>query len=76
MVRHYEPPDYRSRLLQEIMSRTQHPSKSIMDYLSCMTAMFERYGQVAEKVRVDIICKNLSPFYIIELSEVKTLAEL
>lgn len=48
LIRHYEPPDYRSRLLQEIMSRKQHLSGSIVDYLSCMTAMFDRYGLFAK----------------------------
>lgn len=76
LTRHYEPPDYRARLLQEIMSRTQDSSESIVDYLACMTAMFERYGNVSEELRLDIICKNLSPFYIMQLPAVKTLSEL
>lgn len=76
IIRHYEPPDYRSRLLQEIMSRTQDSSESIIDYLSCMTAMFERYGNISEELRLDIILKNLAPFYVMQLPEVATLAEL
>lgn len=76
LIRYYEPPDYRSRLLQEIMARTQDSVESIVDYLSCMTAMLERYGNVSEELCLDIIVKNLAPFYVMQLLEVSTLAEL
>lgn len=76
LVHYYEPPDYKSRLLREILDRTQDTSENIVDYLSCMQAMFRRYGCIPEDVQVDIICKNLSPFYAMQLPSVKTLQQL
>lgn len=55
LVQHYQPPDYKSRLFQEILNRTQHSSESIVEYLSCMSGMFTRYGRIPEDVRLDII---------------------
>lgn len=76
LSKHYEPPDYRSRLLNDIMSRTQDTSEGIVEYLSCMTAMFRRYGQVTEELQLGIITRNLAPFYSTQLPVVRTLEEL
>lgn len=76
LVHHYQPPDYKPRLLQEIMSRVQDPSESIVDYLVCMNAMFGRYGVVPEDVRLGIISRNLSPFYTMQLPPVANMAQL
>lgn len=76
LLQHYQPPDYKSRLFQEILTRTQHPSESIVDYLACMTGMFNRYGKIPEDVRLDIISRNLSPFYTMQLPVVRSIREL
>ncbi|KAI4463165.1 retrotransposon gag protein [Holotrichia oblita] len=36
LIKHYEPPDYQSRLFQDILSRTQDTSESFVDYFTCM----------------------------------------
>ena len=74
--RHFEPPDYRSRLFKEILERTQDTSESIVDYLSCMQALFRRYGGLSEEAQLDIIVRNLSPFYATQLNECDNLEEL
>lgn len=38
--------------------------------------MFERYGNFSEELRVNILCKNLTPFYIMQLPDVRTVAQL
>lgn len=76
LAQHYQPPDYKTRLFQDIMSRTQGPSESIVEYLACMTAMFKRYGKVSEDLKLDILIKNLAPFYMMQLPTVDSLQEL
>lgn len=73
---HFEPPDYRPRLFKEILERTQDVSEGIIDYLSCMNALFRRYGGLPETTQLDIIVRNLSPFYSTQLSVVNTIEEL
>lgn len=67
LVRHYEPPNYRQRLFQKNLSRTQHPNESIVDYFN---------GNISEELKVGILCKNWAPFYIMQLPDVKTVAQL
>ena len=74
--RHFEPPDYRARLFREILERTQDTSETIVDYLSCMQALFRRYDGLSEDAQLDILCRNLSPFYSTQLPVVRTLEEL
>jgi hypothetical protein len=74
--RHFEPPDYRARLFKEILERTQDTSETIVDYLSCMQALFRRYDGLSEDAQLDILCRNLSPFYSTQLPVVRTLEEL
>lgn len=76
LVQHYEPPDYKSRLFKEILARTQHTSETIVEYLSCMAGMFNRYGNISEDIQVDIVSRNLSPFYAMQLPAVHSLREL
>uniref|UniRef100_V5GNH6 Gag polyprotein n=1 Tax=Anoplophora glabripennis TaxID=217634 RepID=V5GNH6_ANOGL len=76
LIRHYEPPDYKERLFDEILSRTQDPSESFIEYFSCMLSMFRRYGTVAEDVQLRLITRNLAPFYIMQLPVVNSLSEL
>jgi len=76
LVKHFEPPDYRPRLFKEILERTQDPSESIIDYLSCMSALFRRYGGMTAEMQLDIVSRNLSPFYTTQLPVVRTLEEL
>lgn len=74
--RHFQPPDYRARLFREILDRTQDPSESIVDYLSSMHALCRRYGGMSEDVKLDIIARNLAPFYTTQLPLVNSLEEL
>jgi len=76
LCRHFEPPDYRPRLFKEILERTQDPAESIVDYLSSMHALFRRYGQMTEDVQLDIITRNLAPFYTTQLPVVRSLETL
>lgn len=76
LMLHYLPPDYYTRLFQEILERKQGPTESIVEYLSSMTALFVRYGKVGPDVQLDIISRNLSPFYLMNLPVVESLAEL
>lgn len=76
LCKHFEPPDYRSRLFKEILDRTQDPSEKIVDYLSSMHALFRRYGHMSEDVKLDIISRNLAPFYTTQLPNVNSLEEL
>lgn len=76
LCKHFEPPDYRPRLFREILDRTQDASESIVDYLANMNGLFQRYGNMSEDVQLDIISRNLSPFYITQLPVVNSLAEL
>lgn len=76
LCKHFEPPDYRSRLFKEILERTQDPMESIVDYLSSMSALFRRYGSLSDDVQLDIVSRNLSPFYITQLAVVNSLEEL
>lgn len=76
LQRHFAPPDYRSRLFREILDRTQDTSESIVDYLSCMHALFRRYGGLTDEVQLEILCRNLSPFYSTQLPDVDTVEEL
>lgn len=76
LVKHYEPADYRQILFHDIMSRTQDPSESIIDYLTCVKSMFRRYGNVEEDVKLNIISRNLAPFYSTQLPSVTSLQEL
>lgn len=76
LCQHYEPPDYRTRLFREILDRTQDTSEGIVDYLSSMSALFRRYGSFSEEAQLDIIIKNLSPFYTTQLPVVHSIEEL
>lgn len=76
LIKHYEPPDYKDRLFEELLARTQDPSESFIEYYSCMLSMFRRYGQVTEDIQLRIISKNLAPFYTMQLPSVASLAEL
>lgn len=74
--KHYEPPDYKSRLFREILDRTQGQTESIIDYLTAMSSLFRRYGEVPADAQLEIIMRNLSPFYTTQLPVVNTLEEL
>ena len=76
LCRHFEPPDYKSRLFRDIIERTQDTSEGIIEYLSCMQAMFRRHGGLSDEVQLDLLIRNLSPFYATQLPVVETLEEL
>ena len=58
------------------MTRTQDPDVSFIEYFAFITAMFRRYGEVAEDIKLSIISRNLAPFYTMQLPTVTTLSEL
>lgn len=76
LISHYSSPDYRSRLFENILRRTQDVNESIIDYLNCMKSMFRRYGNISEEMQLDITVRNLAPFYTSQLPEVFNLHEL
>lgn len=76
LISHYSSPDYRSRLFENILRRTQDVKESIVDYMNCMKSMFRRYGTISEEMQLDIIVRNLAPFYTSQLPEVFSLQEL
>lgn len=73
---HYLPPDYRNRLFQELLSRTQGPNEPFVEYFSCIQALIVRYGGMSKAVQLDIVRRNLAPFYLMQLPAVDTLDEL
>ncbi|XP_031328723.1 uncharacterized protein LOC116180357 isoform X2 [Photinus pyralis] len=74
--KHFLPPDYRPRLFQEILARVQGPSEPFIEYFSCMTTLFSRYGDIPLDIQLDILVRNLAPFYTMQLPTVKSLREL
>ena len=76
LKQHYLPPDYRSRLFQEILNRTQGPHEPIVEYLSCIQALLSRYGKISKEVHLDIVRRNLAPFYTMQLPPVNTMEDL
>nr|WP_253308878.1 hypothetical protein [Rickettsia endosymbiont of Ceutorhynchus assimilis] len=76
LILHFQPPDYKARLFREILDRTQDPSEGIVDYLTTMNVLFRRYLNVPEEAQLEIIMRNLAPFYTTQLPVVNTLEEL
>ncbi|XP_048526006.1 uncharacterized protein LOC125505723, partial [Dendroctonus ponderosae] len=76
LIKHFEPPDYRARLFRELLDRTQDTSEGIVDYLSSMKALFQRYGTLPEETQLDMVVRNLAPFYSTQLPIVRSFAEL
>lgn len=76
LIKHYEPPDYRARLFEDILNRTQDPRESFVDYFSAMQSMFRRHGAIGDQMQLDIISRNLAPFYTMQLPTVRSLLEL
>lgn len=76
LIQHFQPPDYKSRLFRELLDRTQDTSEGIVDYLSSMSSLFRRYGSVPPDAQLEIIIRNLSPFYTTQLPVVDTIEEL
>lgn len=76
LISHYSFPDYRSRLFENILRRTQDVHEPIIEYLNCMKSMFRRYGNISEEMQLDIIGRNLAPFYTSQLPEVYSSQQL
>lgn len=73
------PYNYEDELKREIDRRTQGPNEKIIAFISCMENLFSRLNEIpSELSRVNIIKKNLHPYYIsrLALSEPKTISEL
>lgn len=73
---HFLPPDYKHRLYQEILQRTQGVNESIVEYMSCLKAMFLRHGSLSEEQQLDLIIRNLAPFYSMQLPVVNSLNDV
>lgn len=76
LKKHFLPPDYRPRLFQEILARTQGPDEPIVEYLACIRSMFRRHGDIGADCQLDIVTRNLAPFYVMQLPVVNDLEEL
>ena len=62
------PPGYDQRLMEDIRKRTQGPNESIGTYTAIMDNMFNRLTvAVPENVRLEIVMRNLAPFYLSQL---------
>ena len=62
------PPDYDQRLLGEIRRRTQAKEESMGTYVASMEGLFRRLSTpVAEPEKVEILLRNLAPFYLTQL---------
>lgn len=75
----FQTPDYDERLFDEIRRRTQGPNESIGLYVSIMTNLFSRLSvPIPDRDRVNILSKNLTPFYQSQLglAEVRSVDEL
>lgn len=73
------PGDFEEKLLEEIKRRTQGPDESIGIYVSVMLTLFARLRvKLSEHVQVNILLRNISPFYQTQLGliDVKTVKDL
>lgn len=69
----YLPSDYDQKLMQELLSRTQGPDESIVNYLSIMKNYFIRLSTpLSDKVMLDIVMLNIQPYYSTQLALEKT----
>lgn len=60
----FQPPDYNSRLFEEIKKRTQGREENIGIYVAIMENLFSRLStQLSEQSRLQIVLKNLTPYY-------------
>ncbi|KAL3273403.1 hypothetical protein HHI36_014849 [Cryptolaemus montrouzieri] len=76
LLKKHQPPDFLPRLFRDIMNRSQDPSESFIDYLTCMNSMIRSYGHVEQTIKLGIITRNLAPFYSTQLPSVNSLQEL
>lgn len=76
LKQHFLPPDYRARLFEEILRRTQGMDEPIVEYLACLKSMFRRHEGISDEVQLDIATRNLAPFYTMQLPVVNTIEEL
>lgn len=72
LILHYSTPDYKSRLFENILHRTQDVNEPIIEYLNCMKSMFRRYGDISEQMQLDILVRNLAPFYLSQLPDISS----
>ncbi|KAJ3648957.1 hypothetical protein Zmor_020722 [Zophobas morio] len=75
----FQPYNYATRLWTEIRERTQHPSESVVSYISVMEELFARLPEIpSESTRLEIIRPNLLPYLQFELAlkPVTTIEEL
>ncbi|KAK3922804.1 Activity-regulated cytoskeleton associated protein 1 [Frankliniella fusca] len=71
------PVDYCDNLWEEVRGRLQGEQEPIGCYIANMLSLFERLslmGPIDEEVKLNIISKNLAPFYVKGLVNVKILS--
>ncbi|KAK3916761.1 Activity-regulated cytoskeleton associated protein 2 [Frankliniella fusca] len=71
------PVDYSDNLWEEVRGRLQGEQESIGCYIANMLSLFERLalmGRIKEEVKLNIIVKNLAPFYVKGLVNTKVLS--
>lgn len=76
---YFLPANYDQQLLEEINRRKQDPEERFSSYLLKMRSLMSRLTvPLPEKLQVEKIKKNLSPFYLMQmgLTQAKTYAEL
>lgn len=77
LKREYLPLDYYDNLLEEIRARKQGPTETVGTFVANMLALFGRLemeAPVAEEIQLNIILKNLSPFYTESLALTKVMS--
>lgn len=75
----FQPPDYDTKLFEEVKRRAQGVGESIGMYLSVMSGLFSRFNvKISEDTQLKILLKNILPFYQTQLSltEVSSVAQL
>lgn len=63
------PVDYQTSLIDEIRNRRQGVDEPSSAYIACMVGLFDRLEYVVpEKTKLEIIVRNMSPFYLNNLA--------
>lgn len=75
----FQDPEYDYKLSNEIRVRTQGEDEPLHLYFALMTAMFNRLSKpLAEKEKLDILQRNIRPFYTQQLAlvDIQSIQEL
>ncbi|KAK3917287.1 Activity-regulated cytoskeleton associated protein 2 [Frankliniella fusca] len=65
LKRNFLPVDYQDSLIEEIRNRQQGKDETSSNYIACMQGLFDRLElEVPEKDKLQMIIRNMAPFYI------------